>query len=118
MVRKLSSVPEKTEYPEDDPDEGGKPPEAALSTAAGLHRAVWDLRWEGAHKLERAKVDTGDPRQGPVALPGRYTLRLSVDGQSATSTVDVLPIRAPRSRPPISRRSSRWRCACATRSSA
>lgn len=90
-VRKLSSVPEKPEYPEDDPDEGGKPPEAALSTAAGLHRAVWDLRWEGAHKLERAKVDTGDPRQGPVALPGRYTLRLSVDGHAATSTVEVLP---------------------------
>ncbi len=95
-VRRLSSVAKPQLFPEDDPDEPMKAPEAALSGAAGLHRAVWDLRWEGAARLENAKVDLGDPTEGPLAVPGTYRLRLSADGRTEEATLAVLP--DPRSR--------------------
>jgi photosystem II stability/assembly factor-like uncharacterized protein len=91
LVRRLSSIAEQAEYPEDDPDEPTKPPQAALSAEPGLHRAVWDLQYEGAKRLARAKVDLGDPSEGPLAPPGRYTLRLTAGGETVEGTVEVLP---------------------------
>jgi photosystem II stability/assembly factor-like uncharacterized protein len=90
-VRKLSSIAKPQHFPEDDPDEPMKAPEAELSAAAGLHRAVWDLRWEGAQRLENAKVDLGDPTVGPFAVPGTYRLRLTADGRTEETTLTVLP---------------------------
>ena len=91
LVRRLSSVAKPREYPEDDPDEPGKPPQPELGTTAGLHRAVWDLTWTGAERLERAKIDLGGYEEGPLAAPGRYTLRLRADDREATAVLDVLP---------------------------
>ncbi|MDQ1349325.1 MAG: hypothetical protein QG573_2704 [Acidobacteriota bacterium] len=90
-VRRMSSVPKPQLFPEDDPDEPMKAPEAELASAAGLHRAVWDLRWEGAARLENAKIDLGDPTEGPLAVPGTYRLRLSADGRTEEATLSVLP---------------------------
>ncbi len=95
-VRKLSSIPEPQIYPEDDPDEPMKQPEAALSTVEGLHRAVWDLRWEGARRLDNAKVDLGDPTVGPLASPGTYHLRLTAGGRTEETVLNV--VADPRSR--------------------
>jgi photosystem II stability/assembly factor-like uncharacterized protein len=89
-VRKLSSLPLPQIYPEDDPDEPMKAPEPLLSNAPGLHRVIWDLRWEGAQRLERAKVDLGDPTVGPLALPGTYRLRLTAEGRSQETALVVL----------------------------
>ncbi len=91
LVRELSSVATPQYYPEDDPDEPMKKPQPALSREAGLHRAVWDLRWKGAERLSDAKVDLGEPQNGPRAIPGEYLLRLTVDGATAESTLTVLP---------------------------
>jgi photosystem II stability/assembly factor-like uncharacterized protein len=63
----------------------------ALATAAGLHRATWDLRAQGSRKIKDSKLDGGDPEAGPPVLPGTYTLRLTAAGQTATTTVRVLP---------------------------
>ncbi len=49
-------------------------PPAELLGAAGLNRFVWDLRYEG----------------GPLVLPGRYTARLTVGGQTYTQTIEVV----------------------------
>lgn len=96
VLRRLSSTPEPVRFAEDDPDEPAPAPEAALAADAGLHRAVWDLRLEGARRLENARIDLGDPHFGPHALPGVYTLRLTADGRTATARAEVLP--DPRSR--------------------
>ena len=96
LVRRLSSVAAKADYPPDDTDEPMEAPEAALSADAGLHRAEWDLDWAGAEFLERAKIDLGSYRQGPPVAPGTYTLRLIAGGKESTSTIEVLP--DPRSR--------------------
>jgi photosystem II stability/assembly factor-like uncharacterized protein len=87
LVRRLSS--RKIEaLAEDDPDPE-EPAPKPLPKQAGLQRAVWDLRHAGATKIESAKIDSGDPGTGPLALPGRYTLRLRVDGQELTSALEL-----------------------------
>nr|HRC86701.1 glycosyl hydrolase [Thermoanaerobaculia bacterium] len=91
LVRKLSSVAEVPEYAEDDPDDPTDKPEADLSIEAGLHRAVWDLHYEGADRLDKAKVDNGNPRRGPFAPPGVYRLKLSAGGETAEGELQVLP---------------------------
>ena len=69
---------------DDDPEDFKK---AALPVEPGVQRAVWDLAWEGAKKIKGGKIDTGDPADGPRAVPGTYTVRLTVDGTDADRTV-------------------------------
>ena len=90
LVRKLSSRKIEPETPPDDPDAAeDENAKKALPKRAGLQRAVWDLRHEGATKIRAAKIDSGDPAEGPMVLPGTYTLRLTVGGQSLTTPVEV-----------------------------
>jgi hypothetical protein len=95
LVRKLSSRKVEPETLPDDPDPAeDEAAKKALPKKAGLQRAVWDLRYDGATKIKAAKIDSGDPGEGPMALPGTYTARITVDGQSLTTPVEVRP--APR----------------------
>jgi hypothetical protein len=90
VIRKLTSRKIEPETPPDDPDPGWDESERKpLAKAAGLQRAVWDLRHEGATPIRPAKLDSGDPKEGPLALPGTYTARLTVEGQSQTTPVEV-----------------------------
>ncbi len=63
-------------------------PTAILSGKAGMHRFVWDLRYPApgsiAHDYPISAVYQDTPREprGPLALPGRYTVKLTV-GESA-----------------------------------
>jgi photosystem II stability/assembly factor-like uncharacterized protein len=92
LVRKLSSRKIEPETPPDDPDaEEEEPAKKPLPKQAGLQRAVWDLRYEGATKIKGAKVDSGNPAEGPLALPGTYTARLTVDGRTFTTPIELRP---------------------------
>jgi len=70
-------------------------PSPILSGEAGMHRFVWDLHYPSPQALEHefpisAIVhDTPLSPRGALALPGRYTLRLTVDGQSYTQPLMV-----------------------------
>jgi len=99
LVRTLSSVPKPTRYAKDDPDQPQDDPKPALTREQGLNRVVWDLRYEGAKRLEKAKIDAGNPEAGPLVLPGKYTLRLTANGQTLTREAEVKP--DPRSPVPI-----------------
>ena len=90
VVRTLSSVPRESDK-SDDEDDTEALKKAALSVDSGLHRADWDLTWEGSKKIRGAKIDTGDPARGPRAVPGNYTVRLTVDGKSLTAPLKVTP---------------------------
>ncbi len=59
--------------------------ELALPKKAGIQRGNWNLAWEGAEMISNAKLDSGYPGIGPAAVPGTYTLRLTVDGKTATA---------------------------------
>ncbi len=89
VVRTLSSTPPEPMGSDDneDPDDFKK---EALPRDAGVQRAVWDLRYEGAHKIKGGRIDTGDPVQGPRVPPGTYTVRLSAAGKTLTAPVKVV----------------------------
>jgi len=88
VVRALSSRKLEPAVPEDDPDPE-EPEPKPLSKEAGLQRAVWDLRYEGAPRIRPAKIDSGDPGVGPTALPGRYTVRLVVGQETLTTPLEL-----------------------------
>ena len=66
-----------------------------LSTDAGMHRWVWDLHYPAPtptkHQYPISGVPHDTPREplGPRALPGDYTVRLTVGGRISTATLTV-----------------------------
>ncbi|MBM4071164.1 MAG: glycosyl hydrolase [Planctomycetes bacterium] len=89
-VQTLSSKKPATELPEDDPDapgEGYKKP--VLGSDIGVNRVVWDLRHAGARIIPNAKNDGGNPARGPLVEPGKYTVKLTVDGKTLTTPLIV-----------------------------
>jgi len=72
-------------------DEGfGRPPERGLPTEAGLNRFVWDMRYEGATRVPRSPLWAGGT-DGPEAVPGKYQVRLTVNGKSSTAPLEIVP---------------------------
>ena len=64
--------------------------EKIVSAKAGMHRFAWNVRWPAPKSLGHAFPisaivhDTPLEPQGAWALPGRYTVKLVVDGASYT----------------------------------
>jgi photosystem II stability/assembly factor-like uncharacterized protein len=88
-VHRFTSKKEEGEK-ETDPDAPShvyKP--TVLPTEPGVQRVAWDLHFLGPKIIPAAKNDAGIPHEGPLVLPGTYTLRLHVDGKVLTGTVEV-----------------------------
>jgi photosystem II stability/assembly factor-like uncharacterized protein len=70
-------------------------PPRRVSTDAGMHRWVWDLHYATPtatrHEYPISAIPHDTPRYplGPNALPGNYTVRLSVDGKSSTASLTI-----------------------------
>ncbi|MBV9623116.1 MAG: glycoside hydrolase, partial [Acidobacteria bacterium] len=70
-------------------------PWRALATGAGMHRWIWDLRYPSPlaseHEYPIAAVPHNTPRYplGPSALPGQYTVRLTSEGRTSTTSLVV-----------------------------
>src|SRR5439155_18535348 len=66
-----------------------------LATSEGAHRWVWDLHYpsplSAQHEFPIAAVPHDTPRNplGPIAVPGQYTVKLTVNGQSLTAPLTV-----------------------------
>jgi hypothetical protein len=60
-----------------------------------MHRFVWDLRYTPPDALRHdypmtaTYHDTPREPRGPIALPGEYTVKLTVDGKSLTQPLTV-----------------------------
>jgi hypothetical protein len=71
-----------------------RPPQR-VATGAGHHRVVWDLRYPPPPGTERsfsiAAIYRNTPSGpvGPFVHPGRYRVKLTVDGVSSERTLDV-----------------------------
>ena len=90
LVRRLSS--QKKDEDEQEDDEGdGDDKDTRLSTDAGLQRFAWDLTYEPPKLIRKARIDWGDPTQGPLVPPGTYTAKLIANGQTETTTFEVRP---------------------------
>jgi hypothetical protein len=55
---------------------------------AGLNRFNWDMRYERVAEIPNT-VLWGGGIQGPIAMPGKYQVRLIVDGQAQTQPVEL-----------------------------
>src|SRR5260370_32083840 len=53
-----------------------------------LNLFAWDLRYETPTKIPAAIYSNGTPI-GPLVLPGKYQVRLTVDGKSFTAPLEV-----------------------------
>lgn len=99
LVRTMSSIPpilpERWPYPEYWVAKGS---DLALPTSVGMNRTNWDLRYDDPPSLNLdlenqmnvapGGVVTPGPH-GPQVIPGVYTLKLIIDGQTFTQTVTV-----------------------------
>jgi photosystem II stability/assembly factor-like uncharacterized protein len=89
VVRRFAS----TDRPDPIEDIGNVPrwwirPTQILSAAPGLHRFVWDVHHEPpavpgfSYPISATPGNTAKAPAGPFALPGRYTVRLTVNGRA------------------------------------
>jgi hypothetical protein len=97
LVRRFSS----SDKPQPvDPNELNIPtywirPQRALSAEPGMHRFVWDLHYPPPNSLEHeypiSAIYHDTPRYplGPSVLPGRYTVKLTVNGHSYTQALTI-----------------------------
>jgi hypothetical protein len=60
-----------------------------IPAAAGLNRFFWDLRYEPAVKIPGAVYDSGNDPVSPLALPGKYSVRLTAGGKSSTEPLEL-----------------------------
>jgi len=71
-------------------------PSPVLGAGAGMHRFVWDLHYPPPaalrHDYPISAVYHDTPREprGPWVVPGRYTIRLTVDGRTFTRALRVM----------------------------
>jgi photosystem II stability/assembly factor-like uncharacterized protein len=70
-------------------------PSRILSASAGMHRFVWDLHGETPKSLNKEFPISAIPHDTPLlplgawALPGTYTVKLTVDGKQFTQPLTV-----------------------------
>jgi photosystem II stability/assembly factor-like uncharacterized protein len=77
--------------PQDEGDEEGfgfRPPQRGLPVDAGLNRFVWDLHYEGASRVPHSPL-WGGSTDGPVAVPGTYQVRLTVNGKQYAAPLEI-----------------------------
>ncbi|MEO8036944.1 MAG: glycoside hydrolase, partial [Acidobacteriota bacterium] len=70
-----------------------RPPQV-LSTGAGMHRFLWDLHYTPARRKAEYPIaavvhETAPSPTSPWVVPGTYTVRLTIDGQSETQPLLV-----------------------------
>jgi photosystem II stability/assembly factor-like uncharacterized protein len=70
-------------------------PFQALSSSAGMHRFIWDLRYAPPPGVPRTYPiaaiyrDTPSEPRGPLVLPGEYRVRLTVNGKTHSEPLTV-----------------------------
>ena len=70
-----------------------------LDVEPGMHRVNWNLRYPVPADIQGGASYDERPPRGIMALPGRYTVKLTVAGQSYTQPLNV--VNDPRSKTPL-----------------
>jgi photosystem II stability/assembly factor-like uncharacterized protein len=85
VVQKFSSKQEKPASEQSFRGRSGAPP---LPKKAGLNRYVWNMQYPMPRSVPNAQYDGGFPT-GILALPGKYEVKLTVDGTSYTAPIEL-----------------------------
>ena len=87
----VTTPPEEPQAPSGEESEGfGGGRQARLTTDVGLNRFVWDLRYAESVRFPGMILWAGETR-GPRVVPGRYQVKLTVDGNTMTESFEVKP---------------------------
>jgi photosystem II stability/assembly factor-like uncharacterized protein len=71
-----------------DPDD--KKPEKEIKPESGLNRFVWDLHYEDAIRVPGYYLwEYNDGARGPLAVPGKYLVRVTADGKTQTAPLEL-----------------------------
>jgi photosystem II stability/assembly factor-like uncharacterized protein len=88
VIRDYSS--KKNEPQDEPPDPDDKKPEKQIKLEEGLNRFVWDLHYEEATRVPGYFLwEYNEGAKGPLALPGNYQVRLTVNGKTSTAPFAV-----------------------------
>ncbi|HEX3431253.1 MAG TPA: hypothetical protein VHT03_10235 [Rhizomicrobium sp.] len=87
-VRHISSKAAKgTEQPPEWPDQ--ILPTKAIPASQGMNRFVWNLRYDDPVQIPGAFY-AGNPPRGPIAMPGNYTVKLTVNGKTQSAPLELI----------------------------
>jgi photosystem II stability/assembly factor-like uncharacterized protein len=88
LVRSLSNREKKEfEQPPEWPDQVKEV--TTIPAGAGMNRYAWNLRWEAPVKIPGAFY-TGNGPRGPLAMPGNYTVKMTVGSQTQTQPLEII----------------------------
>jgi hypothetical protein len=88
VIRDFSSL--RIEPLEEPLDPDDKKPEKEIKPEAGMNRFVWDLQYAGANRVPGYYLwEYGEGAKGPLALPGKYQVRITADGKSQTVPLEL-----------------------------
>lgn len=65
------------------------PKPVVLESSAGMHRFVWDLRWNSSGTGEEFEDEGYGAPRGPRVVPGPYQVKLTVDGVTSSQALQV-----------------------------
>jgi hypothetical protein len=86
--KKRKEAEERTGAAEEEPSpRGGPPPRVGIK--AGMNRFTWDMRYSPAIEFPNLILWAGSVR-GPLAAPGRYSVRLTAGGETQTQDFHVV----------------------------
>jgi hypothetical protein len=67
----------------------GGPPQLPPSTKAGMNRFSWNLRYPGSTVFPGMIIWSGNPANGPFAVPGPYQVRVTAGSETQTVPLQV-----------------------------
>ncbi|MGI8960722.1 MAG: WD40/YVTN/BNR-like repeat-containing protein [Bryobacteraceae bacterium] len=88
VIRTYSSDVDKETEEQLDPED--EKPKKQLELKPGMNRLVWDLRYEGPPRIENYWLyEYENGSKGPMALPGKYQVRLIADGRTLATPLEL-----------------------------
>ena len=65
-----------------------------IPNSSGINEVVWDWRYDAPYEMDEEADDDdsgfrGGPPQGPIVLPGTYTVTMDLGIQSYSTTVEI-----------------------------
>jgi photosystem II stability/assembly factor-like uncharacterized protein len=89
VIRTISSrEKKKNAQPPEWPDL--EPPANLIPAHAGMNRFAWNLRYDSPPPILPVAFYEGLGPQGPIALPGKYTVKLTANGESQTAPLELV----------------------------
>jgi photosystem II stability/assembly factor-like uncharacterized protein len=75
---------------DEQPDPEDEKPKKKIEPKPDMNRFVWDMKYEAVPRLKDYYLYAYQGgTEGPMALPGKYTVKLTVDGQSQAQPLEL-----------------------------